>query len=82
MSKHVLFSYKETGGAGQLLELLRLLDGEPDTGKLEVVSRSVASLLADMGECQHHAEIFGAAQQAGGMMLPLLPPTFVDSIAR
>ena len=48
LSKHVFFSYKESGGAGQLLELLRLLDGELDTGKLEVVSRSAASLLADM----------------------------------
>ncbi|WP_294852339.1 helicase-related protein [uncultured Oscillibacter sp.] len=48
LSKHVSFFYKENGGAGQLLELLKLLDGEPDTGKLEVVSRSAASLLADM----------------------------------
>jgi hypothetical protein len=48
LSKYVSFSYKENGGAGQLLELLRLLDGKANSGKLEVVSQNAASLLADM----------------------------------
>lgn len=48
LSKRVSFSYKENGGAGQLLELLRLLDGKTNTGKLEIVSRGAASLLAYM----------------------------------
>ena len=42
------FSYKETGGAGQLLALLRLLDGDPDARPPKQVSRSAASLLAYM----------------------------------